>query len=84
MMAGGPDEYGFSAFPAGCWISPEEKEDNPDEYYSCDSDVADFWISKELNADSAYVVEMEYFHSHISKLGISKGSETAVRCVKNK
>lgn len=83
VNGGGSDEYGFSAQPVGDWFSEGVYAWQKDGLFSVSGFGAGFWTSKELNADSAYVVGMGYFYGDVFKYEESKSNGVTVRCVKN-
>ena len=83
INGGGPDEYGFSAQPVGDWFSEGDYAWQKEGVFSIAGYGAGFWTSKEFNADSAYVIGMDYFYGDISKYEESKLNGVTVRCVKD-
>ena len=79
INGGGPDEYGFSVQPVGCWNPPDEMF--PKGSFSINGFSTDFWTSKELDDDNALIVGMGYFYGDISMGEDLKVNGNSVRCV---
>ena len=82
VNGGGPDEYGFSVQPVGCWWSPPD-EMSDEGSFSIGGYNADFWTSKEIDDDKALIVGMGYFYGNINMREDLKANGYSVRCVKD-
>ena len=79
INGGGPDEYGFSVQPVGCWNPPDEMF--PKGSFSINGFSTAFWTSKELDDDNALIVGMGYFYGDIFMEEDLKANGNSVRCV---
>jgi uncharacterized protein (TIGR02145 family) len=78
---GGPDKYGFSAQPVGCWAPPDAMF--PKGSFTISGFGAEFWTSREQSDDTAYAVGMGYFYGNVLKYEDAKVNGYTIRCVKD-